>query len=58
MQDNVDERLSVVFLDTKPLTDELKLLGRNSVWGHRIHFLHSSVLVRRIKVNVLAQHHG
>ncbi|KAI7878308.1 hypothetical protein K492DRAFT_132936 [Lichtheimia hyalospora FSU 10163] len=42
--DNVDERLSVVFLDIKPLTDELKLLGRNSVWGHRIHFLHSSVL--------------
>lgn len=54
----MDERLSVVFLDTKPLTDELKLLGRNSVWGHRIHFLHSSVLVRRNKVNVLEQHHG
>ncbi|KAI9489910.1 hypothetical protein BDB00DRAFT_875878 [Zychaea mexicana] len=42
--DNIDGKLSVVFLDTKPLTDDLKLLGRNSVWGHRIQFLHSACL--------------
>ncbi|KAI8141267.1 calcium-activated BK potassium channel alpha subunit-domain-containing protein [Fennellomyces sp. T-0311] len=42
--DNIDGKLSVIFLDTKPLTDDLKLLGRNSVWGHRIQFLHSPCL--------------
>ncbi|KAI9246890.1 hypothetical protein BDA99DRAFT_609419 [Phascolomyces articulosus] len=42
--DNIDGKLSVVFLDTKPITDDLKLLGRNSVWGHRVQFLHSTCL--------------
>ncbi|KAI8979379.1 hypothetical protein BDF20DRAFT_974315 [Mycotypha africana] len=37
--------LSVVFLDINRPTEQLKALERNSIWGHRVQFLHGSVLV-------------
>ncbi|KAF7729991.1 potassium channel, sub T, member 2 [Apophysomyces ossiformis] len=43
------ERLSVIFLDINPPSEELKLMERNSMWGHRIQFLHGSVLFQHIK---------
>ncbi|KAI9313971.1 hypothetical protein BX666DRAFT_1863740 [Dichotomocladium elegans] len=54
--ESTDGKLSVVFLDTKPLSDELKLLGRNSVWGHRVHFLHSLCLDEKALQRAQAQH--
>ncbi|KAI7863740.1 hypothetical protein BDF14DRAFT_1733553 [Spinellus fusiger] len=36
--------LSLVFLDINRPTEELKLMERNSMWGHRVQFLYGSVL--------------
>ncbi|RCH92283.1 potassium channel, sub T, member 1, partial [Rhizopus stolonifer] len=36
--------LNVVFLDINRPNEELKFLERNSMWGHRIQFIHGSVL--------------
>ncbi|KAI9008928.1 hypothetical protein CLU79DRAFT_806343 [Phycomyces nitens] len=44
--ENAESHLSVIFLDNNPPTEELKLMERNSMWGHRVQFLHGSVLRR------------
>lgn len=44
--ENTEYHLSVVFLDINRPTEQLKVMERNSIWGHRIQFLHGSVLVR------------
>lgn len=36
--------MNVVFLDINRPNEELKFLERNSMWGHRIQFIHGSVL--------------
>ncbi|KAG0194933.1 potassium channel, sub T, member 2 [Apophysomyces sp. BC1034] len=45
--ENAAGRLNVIFLDSNPPSEELKLMERNSMWGHRIQFLHGSVLKAR-----------
>ncbi|ORZ09574.1 calcium-activated BK potassium channel alpha subunit-domain-containing protein [Absidia repens] len=41
-----ETHLSVVFLVVNSsLTEDLKMMERNSIWGHRIQFLHGSTLV-------------
>lgn len=45
MQENTEPHLNVVFLDINRPNEELKFLERNSMWGHRIQFIHGSVLV-------------
>ncbi|CAM0140386.1 unnamed protein product [Umbelopsis sp. WA50703] len=39
-----EAHLSVVFLDTKPPSDEMKAMERNSMWGHRTRFLQGSAM--------------
>lgn len=46
LQENTEPHLNVVFLDINRPNEELKFLERNSMWGHRIQFIHGSVLVR------------
>ncbi|KAL0097216.1 calcium-activated BK potassium channel alpha subunit-domain-containing protein [Phycomyces blakesleeanus] len=43
-REHIDTHLNVVFLDINRPTEELKLMERNSMWGHRVQFLHGSVL--------------
>ncbi|RCI03555.1 hypothetical protein CU098_001800, partial [Rhizopus stolonifer] len=43
--ENTEPHLNVVFLDINKPNEELKFLERNSMWGHRIQFIHGSVLV-------------
>lgn len=45
MQEHAEDHLNVVFLDVDRPTEDLKLMERNSMWGHRVQFLHGSVLV-------------
>lgn len=45
MKENTEPHLNVVFLDINRPNEELKYLERNSMWGHRIQFIHGSVLV-------------
>ncbi|KAJ2960839.1 hypothetical protein NQZ79_g3832 [Umbelopsis isabellina] len=42
-----EAHLSVVFLDTKPPSDEMKAMERNSMWGHRTRFLQGSAMQAR-----------
>ncbi|OBZ91782.1 Potassium channel subfamily T member 1 [Choanephora cucurbitarum] len=42
--EHTEPHLNVVFLDTNRPNEELKFLERNSMWGHRIQFIHGSVL--------------
>ncbi|KAG0945687.1 hypothetical protein G6F57_003887 [Rhizopus arrhizus] len=42
--ENTKPHLNVVFLDINRQNEELKFLERNSMWGHRIQFIHGSVL--------------
>ncbi|GAA5796488.1 hypothetical protein HPULCUR_001860 [Helicostylum pulchrum] len=42
--ENTEPHLNVVFLDINRPNEELKFLERNSMWGHRIQFIHGSVL--------------
>ncbi|KAI8643141.1 hypothetical protein BD408DRAFT_415336 [Parasitella parasitica] len=42
--ENTEPNLNVVFLDINRPNEELKFLERNSMWGHRIQFIHGSVL--------------
>ncbi|KAG2175968.1 hypothetical protein INT44_000446 [Umbelopsis vinacea] len=42
-----DNHINVVFLDTRPPTDELKAMERNSMWGHRARFLCGSAMQAR-----------
>lgn len=44
-KENTKPHLNVVFLDINRHNEELKFLERNSMWGHRIQFIHGSVLV-------------
>ncbi|CAO3628322.1 unnamed protein product [Cunninghamella echinulata] len=52
-KENSENHLSVVFLAINSLTEELKLLERNSIWGHRIQILQASTLsndtLKRVK---------
>ncbi|KAI9307677.1 hypothetical protein BJ944DRAFT_157570 [Cunninghamella echinulata] len=43
-REHAEPHLNVIFLDINPPSEELKLMERNSMWGHRIQFLHGSVL--------------
>ncbi|KAI8145288.1 calcium-activated BK potassium channel alpha subunit-domain-containing protein [Fennellomyces sp. T-0311] len=43
-RENAESHLNVVFLDVNKPAEDLKLMERNSMWGHRIQFLHGSVL--------------
>ncbi|KAI7848773.1 hypothetical protein BDC45DRAFT_522289 [Circinella umbellata] len=43
-RENAERHLNVVFLDVNKPAEDLKLMERNSMWGHRIQFLHGSVL--------------
>lgn len=45
MKENTEFHLSVVFLDSNRPTEQLKMMERNSIWGHQVQFLHGSVLV-------------
>ncbi|CAO3700020.1 unnamed protein product [Rhizopus stolonifer] len=42
--ENTEPHLNVVFLDINKPNQELKFLERNSMWGHRIQFIHGSDL--------------
>ncbi|KAI8981829.1 hypothetical protein BDF20DRAFT_863480 [Mycotypha africana] len=42
--ENTQPHLNVVFLDINRPNEELKFLERNSMWGHRIQFIHGTVL--------------
>ncbi|KAG0194894.1 hypothetical protein DFQ28_002969 [Apophysomyces sp. BC1034] len=43
-RENAEIHLNVVFLDINKPSEELKLMERNSMWGHRVHILNGSVL--------------
>ncbi|ORY96781.1 hypothetical protein BCR43DRAFT_439453 [Syncephalastrum racemosum] len=43
-REHAEDHLNVVFLDVDRPTEDLKLMERNSMWGHRVQFLHGSVL--------------
>ncbi|KAI9009305.1 hypothetical protein CLU79DRAFT_806279 [Phycomyces nitens] len=43
-REHIETHLNIVFLDINRPTEELKLMERNSMWGHRVQFLHGSVL--------------
>ena len=45
VKENTEPHLNVVFLDINRPNEESKYLERNSMWGHRIQFIHGSVLV-------------
>ncbi|KAI9316871.1 hypothetical protein BX666DRAFT_205904 [Dichotomocladium elegans] len=55
-RENVESHLNVVFLDISKPPDDLKLLERNSIWGHRIQFLHGSVLSDKTLQRVVRKH--
>ncbi|CAO3633858.1 unnamed protein product [Cunninghamella blakesleeana] len=55
-QENSEQYLSVVFLVISPLNEELKLLERNSIWGHRIRFLQATSLSNETLQRVKAQY--
>ncbi|KAI8886667.1 voltage-gated potassium channel [Backusella circina FSU 941] len=54
--ENTQFHLSVVFLDINKPTEQLKLMERNSIWGHRVHFLHGSVLDEKTLLRVKARY--
>ncbi|KAI8394175.1 uncharacterized protein BYT42DRAFT_488398 [Radiomyces spectabilis] len=43
-RENKEAYLNVVFLDINSPNEELKFYERNSIWGHRVQFLHGSAL--------------
>ncbi|KAI7900826.1 uncharacterized protein BX663DRAFT_532207 [Cokeromyces recurvatus] len=53
--ENHEPNLNVVFLDINRPNEELKFLERNSIWGHRIQFIHGSVLDERTLKRVQAR---
>ncbi|KAI7876619.1 hypothetical protein K492DRAFT_135059 [Lichtheimia hyalospora FSU 10163] len=55
-RENAERHLNVVFLDINRPPDDLKLLERNSMWGHRIQFLHGSVLNEKTLQRVRARY--
>ncbi|KAL7315601.1 hypothetical protein PS15m_004798 [Mucor circinelloides] len=54
--ENTEYHLSVVFLDINRPTEQLKVMERNSIWGHRIQFLHGSVLDEKTLLRVEARY--
>ncbi|KAI7868459.1 hypothetical protein BDF14DRAFT_1793440 [Spinellus fusiger] len=54
--EHTQSHLNVVFLDTNRPTEELKLMERNSMWGHRIQFLYGSVLNEKTLQRVRARY--
>ncbi|ORZ13209.1 hypothetical protein BCR42DRAFT_72769 [Absidia repens] len=55
-REHAESHLNVIFLDVNPPTEELKLMERNSMWGHRIQFLHGSVLNEDTLIRVRARY--
>ncbi|CAO3626501.1 unnamed protein product [Cunninghamella blakesleeana] len=55
-REHAEPHLNVIFLDINPPSEELKLMERNSMWGHRIQFLHGSVLNEDTLIRVRARH--
>ncbi|KAI8637256.1 hypothetical protein BD408DRAFT_424858 [Parasitella parasitica] len=54
--ENTEYHLSVVFLDINRPTEQLKMMERNSIWGHRVQFLHGSVLDEKTLLRVEARY--
>ncbi|KAI8388327.1 uncharacterized protein BYT42DRAFT_559714 [Radiomyces spectabilis] len=54
--ENAESHLNMVFLDINKPSEELKLMERNSMWGHRIRFLHGSVLSEKTLQRVQARY--
>ncbi|KAI9250362.1 hypothetical protein EDC94DRAFT_637064 [Helicostylum pulchrum] len=54
--ENTEFHLSVVFLDINRPTEQLKQMERNSIWGHRVQFLHGSVLDEKTLLRVEARY--
>ncbi|KAF1802860.1 hypothetical protein FB192DRAFT_1447653 [Mucor lusitanicus] len=54
--ENTEYHLSVVFLDINRPTEQLKVMERNSIWGHRVQFLHGSVLDEKTLLRVEARY--
>ncbi|CAO3703026.1 unnamed protein product [Rhizopus stolonifer] len=48
--------LNVVFLDSNQPTEQLKMMERNSIWGHRVQFLQGSVLDEKTLLRVNARY--
>ncbi|KAI7905603.1 uncharacterized protein BX663DRAFT_500307 [Cokeromyces recurvatus] len=55
-RENAEYRLSIVFLDSNKPTEQLKLMERNSIWGHHVQFLHGSVLDDKTLLRVEARY--
>ncbi|KAI9254039.1 calcium-activated BK potassium channel alpha subunit-domain-containing protein [Sporodiniella umbellata] len=55
-KENTQFQLNVVFLDNNRPTEQLKLMERNSIWGHRIQFLQGSVLDEKTLLRVKARY--
>ncbi|KAG2190906.1 hypothetical protein INT46_006667 [Mucor plumbeus] len=54
--ENTEYHLSVVFLDINRPTEQLKMMERNSIWGHRVQFLHGSVLDEKTLLRIEARY--
>ncbi|KAI8089736.1 uncharacterized protein BX664DRAFT_264101 [Halteromyces radiatus] len=55
-REHAEPHLNVIFLDVNPPSEELKLMERNSMWGHRIQFLHGSVLNEDTLIRIRARY--
>ncbi|ORZ17354.1 hypothetical protein BCR42DRAFT_326519 [Absidia repens] len=55
-REHAEPHLNVIFLDVNAPTEELKLMERNSMWGHRIQFLHGSVLNEDTLIRIRARY--
>ncbi|ORX56940.1 hypothetical protein DM01DRAFT_318668 [Hesseltinella vesiculosa] len=55
-REHAEPHLNLIFLDVNPPSEELKLMERNSMWGHRIQFLHGSVLNEDTLLRVRARY--
>ncbi|KAI8068368.1 hypothetical protein BC940DRAFT_238176 [Gongronella butleri] len=55
-REHAEPHLNIIFLDINPPSEELKLMERNSMWGHRIQFLHGSVLNEDTLLRVRARY--
>ncbi|KAI8052598.1 calcium-activated BK potassium channel alpha subunit-domain-containing protein [Gilbertella persicaria] len=54
--ENTEYHLSLVFLDINRPTEQLKMMERNSIWGHRVQFLHGSVLDEKTLLRIEARY--
>ncbi|KAI9281997.1 hypothetical protein BY458DRAFT_498627 [Sporodiniella umbellata] len=54
-KENTEPHLNVIFLDINKPNEELKFLERNSMWGHRIQFIHGSELDEKTLLRVQAR---